>query len=356
MGVRYVTERPEVKWIDGDFEKIQALVDASLEGTINMIQSVSTDERLMLVFAFSDRDPGTYYLYNREKGELTGLLKTRAWIKPEEMGQTYPIKYAARDGLEIHGYLTVPPGCKPRDLPVVIMPHGGPWVRDVWGFNPLVQLLATRGYAVLQMNYRGSTGYGREFSREAEKEVGAAIQNDIEDATRWAIAKKIADPKRIAIVGGSYGGYSALYALGKSPGLYRCGISINGVTDWVKMFKQLDEEEYKFAREHWVEQIGDPAKDEQRLQAISPVTFASEISAPVLIVQGTKDLIVPVSQAKRMVSALEGAGRTVQTLYLAGMGHNISGEKARIEMFKRIEAFLAENLPITTPMPVGKDG
>jgi dipeptidyl aminopeptidase/acylaminoacyl peptidase len=344
LAIRYIDEVPKVKWLDEGYSRMQELVDASLSSTINIIQGVSTDERKMLVFAFSDCDPGTYYLFDSTKNDLTGLLKTRVWIKPEGMAAMHPIKYPARDGVDIHGYITVPVGQEPHNLPLVVMPHGGPWVRDIWGFDPLVQMLASRGYAVLQMNYRGSPGYGQAFLRKGRREVGGAIQQDIEDATRWAIEKKIADPKRIAIVGSSYGGYSALYALGKSPALYRCGISICGVTDWFSLFGNLADPEYKFAREHWVNEIGDPEKDKDKLKAISPLYFASSITAQVLIIQGKEDRIVPPKQAKMMIAALEKAGNKPESLFIEDEGHGFHTEKGLLAEYKVIEAFLAKHL------------
>jgi len=205
------------------------------------------------------------------------------------------------------------------------------------------------------MNYRGSPGYGREFSLKGHKEIRGAIQRDIDDATRWAIGKKIADPKRIAIVGTSYGGYSALYAAGKSPELYRCAVSVCGVTDWFSLFHTLDEPEYKLSREYWVSEIGDPEKDEEKLKAISPLYFAARITAPVLIIQGKEDSIVPPKQARNMIAALERAGRKPESLFIADEGHGSLNEKGRIAEYKAIETFLAKHLgPATTDVAARK--
>jgi dipeptidyl aminopeptidase/acylaminoacyl peptidase len=260
------------------------------------------------------------------------------------MAQMLSVKYAARDGLVIHGFLTVPVGHAPKGLPLVVMPHGGPWVRDVWEFNPLVQLLANRGYAVLQMNYRGSPGYGEELYQNAKRQIGGKIQDDIEDATRWAIAAGVADPKRIAIMGGSYGGYSTLFALGRSSELYRCGISFAGVTDWTAFLDKSDVADYKEATRFWREQLGDPDKDRELLRAASPVNFADKIVAPLLIIQGKEDRRVPPDQAKRMIAALEKAGRPPQALFLAEVGHNYGHEKKRTEIFAAIVGFLEKQL------------
>jgi len=254
------------------------------------------------------------------------------------------VKYQARDGLVIHGYLTVPVGYEPKKLPLVVMPHGGPWARDTWGFSPMVQLLANRGYAVLQINYRGSTGYGDELFQQAKREIGGKIQDDIEDATRWAIAAGVADPARIAIFGMSYGGYSALFALGHNPELYRCGISAAGVTDWPGIYEDSDVSDSKAARAYWREQIGDPGKDMTRLAAISPVNFADKIVAPVLIIQGEEDQRVPEDQAKRMIAALTRAGHPPEQNLVKDLGHSFGTEKQKAKLYQQVVAFLEKHL------------
>jgi dipeptidyl aminopeptidase/acylaminoacyl peptidase len=226
----------------------------------------------------------------------------------------------------------------------VVLVHGGPWVRDTWGFDPLVQLLANRGYAVLQVNYRGSTGFGDELFRKARRQIGREVQDDIEDGTRWAIAAGVANPKRIAIMGSSYGGYSTLFGLGHNAELYRCGISLFGMTDWLAFFEQSDIADYKVAKLYWHGQLGDPAKDKVDLRAISPVNFAEKITAPLLIIQGEKDQRVPPDQAKRMIDALTKVGRKPESLFMANLGHTYGNEKERTEIYKAVVAFLEKNL------------
>ncbi len=345
IGFRYFTEAPRVKWFDREFAEYQRKMDRGLPNTVNIPVEISRDGKRMLWFSFSDQDPGTYFLSDLEKRSLKPLAKRMSWIKPTQMAPMLSVQYTARDGVVIHGYLTVPVGHPPKNLPLIVLPHGGPWVRDIWEFDPLVQLLANRGYAVLQMNYRGSPGYGEELYEKARREIGGDIQNDIEDATRWAIAAGVADPKRIAIVGASYGGYSALFGLGKNPELYRCGISMAGVTDWLDIFERRRRDpDYKRANEYWREQIGDPEKDADRLRAASPVNFAEKITAPVLIVQGKQDRIVPPQQAHSMIAALEKHGQKPERLFLPKVGHSFGEEKSRIVLFKRVIAFLEENL------------
>jgi dipeptidyl aminopeptidase/acylaminoacyl peptidase len=351
VGVYYSTEGPRVRWFDPELAADQQTIDAALPNTVNLITSRTRDEKRLLVLAFSDQDPGTYYLFDATDHRLTPIGSRMGWLKPGLMAPMYLIRYTARDGQLIHGYLTLPPGRPRKNLPFIVMPHGGPAARDVWGFDPLVQMLANRGYAVLQINYRGSPGYGEDFYWKGRHEIGRGIENDIEDGTRRVIKSGLADPRRIAIVGASYGGYSALFALGHNPGLYRCGISIAGVTDWIDLGNGLTGGDEKFAREYWSEQVGDLKNDEEFLKSISPVNFADKITAPLLIIQGKDDHTVPPKQAHAMIDALEAAGHPPESLFVAYEGHGFTNTKSRLGEFKAIEAFLAKNLsPEMTPM------
>lgn len=344
LGIRYVTDAPRVKWFDRELMRMQAAVDRAAPNTVNLLIDISLNGKRQLWFGYSDQNPGVYYLADLEKHSFKPLVPHMSWIKPAQMAQTLNVKYTARDGLVIHGFLTVPVGLEPKNLPLVVMPHGGPWVRDVWGFDPLIQLLANRGYAVLQMNYRGSPGYGEELYTNAKRQIGHQIQDDIEDATRWAIKTGVADPTRVAIFGESYGGYSALFATGQNPELYRCAISFAGVTDWPAMFNKSDAAEYKDAKRYWREQIGDPKDDAAMLAAISPINFADKITAPVLLIQGKDDRRVPPDQAKRMSAALEKTGHKPELLLISGLGHTLGREKQRLVIFKAVVDFLEKNL------------
>lgn len=346
VGIRYFAEGPRTQWFDARYAAIQSAVDKRLPDTVNFIASHSQDDKRFLVLAYSDRDPGTYYLLDFQSGKpvFSRMTERLPGLPVGEMASMFPIHYRARDGEEIHGYLTLPVGERKKGLPFVVLPHGGPTVRDAWGYDPLVQLLASRGYAVLQMDYRGSPGYGTEFYEKGKREIGRAMQTDIDDGTRWVIAQGYADPTRIAIVGASYGGYSALYALAHSPELYRCGISIAGVTDWPAYVKERDKDEYKFAYLHWKEWLGESQNDVGFLGSVSPVNFAGLITAPLLIVQGKEDRNVPPQQAYKMVAALEKAGRKPQVLYFADEGHSFRKEKDRTKLFGEMEKFLARNL------------
>lgn len=346
VGIRFVTEGPRQLWFDSSLDAVQTAVDRQLPGTVNLIVSRTRNEQRFLLLAFSEKDPGTYYLADLKGPNLT-LQRLGAVLlnfPTQEMATMYPVKYKARDGERIHGYVTLPRNGPQKGLPLVVMPHGGPWVRDIWQYDPFVQFLASRGYAVLQMNFRGSPGYGREFLDKGQREIGLAMQNDVEDGTRWAIAQGLADPQRIAIMGGSYGGFATLFALGHNPELYRCGISLCGVTDWIAISRERKGEDYKLAYQHFQEWIGDPKHNAEFLASISPVNFAEQITAPVFLVQGKLDRIVPPKQATRMADELAKAGRPAKTLTFSDEGHGFSKPENRAKLFAEIETFLAQHL------------
>lgn len=346
VGIRYITDGPRLRWFDPGFAMLQEMLDRVLPNTVNLIVSRARDEKRFLVLAFSDRDPGTYYLVDLRgaKPQVSRLAERMAGFPVAAMAPMFPVEYRARDGEPIHGYLTLPPGQGRTGLPAVILPHGGPFVRDSWQFNPLVQFLANRGYAVFQMNFRGSPGYGTAFYLKGKREIGRGMQEDIEDGTRWLIAQHIADPGRIAIVGASYGGYAALFALGQTPELYRCGVSINGVTDWTDIVKERRGEEYKYSYQHFREWVGDPKLAPEFLASVSPVNFAGQITAPLLIVQGKEDRTVPPKQARKLITALTKAGHPAQEMFFSGEGHSFREDKNRAKLFAAIERFLAQHL------------
>ena len=350
LGVRFVTDHAKSFWLDPTLRAAQSAIDEALPKRINTVTSFSDDLKRVVVLSWTARDPGTYYLFDREKASLAPLFARAPWIKPEQMGEVYVIGYKARDGLPIEGYLTVPNGREPKHLPLLVMPHGGPWVRDALRFDPMAQFLANRGYAVLQVNYRGSVGYGDAFLKKGMKQIGRGIQDDIADGTRWAIDQGIADPTRIAILGGSYGGYSTLMGLAQTPELYRCGVDIAGVTDWVALVKnQRDKLPIWY---HFVQRaIGDPEKDAAELMAVSPVTLADKIRVPLLIIHGKDDPTVPYEQAVALMAALDRAHRPYELMARQNEAHGFRGFNDLVAMFARIEQFLAANLPAEPAPP-----
>ncbi len=256
-----------------------------------------------------------------------------------------PIQYQSRDGMTIHGYLTLPKGAEAKNLPVVINPHGGPWARDQWGFNPEIQFLANRGYAVLQMNFRGSTGYGRAFWEASFGEWGLKMQDDVSDGVQWLIDQGIADPKRIAIYGGSYGGYTTLAGITFTPELYACAIDYVGVSN-LFTFMETIPPYWELYRQMLYEMVGDPddPTDKTRLEATSPVFHVDKIKAPLLIAQGAKDPRVNQAESDQMVAALEAKGIPVEYLLKENEGHGFRNEENRFEFYGAMERFLNQHL------------
>ncbi|MGY8782153.1 MAG: prolyl oligopeptidase family serine peptidase, partial [Fidelibacterota bacterium] len=254
-GVSYTVAKNEMIFFDTWREDIQEKLEEKLPGYEVGITSFSKDETKAVVVSYSDKSRGTYYYYDVEKNKLTELGKASPWLNENHMAEMTPIKYTSRDGLTIHGYLTLPENSNGKNLPLVVNPHGGPWARDTWGYNPQIQFLANRGFAVLQMNFRGSTGYGREFWEISFKEWGKSMQDDITDGVKWLIDEGIADPNRIAIYGASYGGYATLAGLAFTPDLYACGVDYVGVSNIFTLLETLPPY-WELGRQMMYEMIG----------------------------------------------------------------------------------------------------
>jgi dipeptidyl aminopeptidase/acylaminoacyl peptidase len=256
-----------------------------------------------------------------------------------------PISYTSRDGLTIHGYLTLPKGKPAKNLPVIVNPHGGPWTRDYWGFNPEVQFLANRGYAVLQMNYRGSTGYGKKFWLKSVKQWGGTMQNDITDGAKWLIEEGIADENRICIYGGSWGGYAALAGVTFTPDLYTCAIDYVGPSNLFTFLNTLPPY-WEPMREMFYELVGHPEKDSTLLANASPVLHVENIKVPVLIAQGANDPRVNLTESNQMVEALRTQGLDVEYLVKENEGHGFKNEENRFALYQTMEYFLDKHMGI----------
>jgi dipeptidyl aminopeptidase/acylaminoacyl peptidase len=350
VGADFEFERPETFWFDSELKKLQSSVDASLPQTVNRLVSASESGSRKLFLSASDRTPGTYYLWDEATSKLSKQFDVASWIDPELMAEMKPIEYLARDGLKIHGYLTIPKASSGRNLPMVVNPHGGPQARDSWGFDPDVQFLANRGYAVLQMNFRGSTGYGYEFMKAGFKQWGLKQQDDITDGAKWAIAEGIADPARIAIYGASYGGFAALAGLVSTPELYRCGICYAGVVDIRRAINKRVSEEREFGQEvlllkaTFAEHVGDSKKDNEQLNAVSPLLHVDKIQVPVFMAHGELDPRAPISIARDMAHELKKRGKLYDFMVKDKEGHGFRKEENQIEFWKKVDAFLKENL------------
>lgn len=342
-GVSFYTDKRAYKFFDKTRADLQADLEKRLPGYEAVISSQSKDETKLLIRTFSDRSEGAYYYYNLNNKEFFKLADVSPWLDESIMAEVKPIKYTSRDGLVIHGYLTLPRGVDPKNLPVIVNPHGGPWARDYWGFDPEIQFLANRGYAVLQMNFRGSLGYGRKFWEIGFKEWGKSMQNDITDGVNWLVKEGIADPKRIGIYGGSYGGYAVLAGLAFTPDLYACGVDYVGVSNIFTLLETMPPY-WELARQKMYEMVGDPVKDKELLTAASPVFHADKIKAPLFIAQGANDPRVKKSEADQMVEALKKRGVDVPYMVKDNEGHGFHNEENRFDFYRAMEVFLAKYL------------
>ncbi|MES2263862.1 MAG: alpha/beta fold hydrolase [Pseudomonadota bacterium] len=349
LGFEVLSDARAMVWLDDGMKAIQQAVDAQLPGTVNLLRPAARPQApWMLVQSYSDQQPLTYLLFNTETRKLSKIGSVRDGINPAEMGQQDLMRFAARDGLSIPAWLTLPQG-KKKNLPLVLLVHGGPSSRGrEWEWDAETQFLASRGYAVLEPEFRGSAGFGNKHFRAGLKQWGLAMQDDLADAAQWAIAQGIADPKRICIAGASYGGYATLMGLVKNPELFKCGINWVGVTDIELMYK--DNSYLSDLPQAWKEygmpqRIGDPVKDAAQLKATSPLNLAARIRQPVLMAYGTEDRRVPLYHGRKFLDAVKAGGnQDVELVIYNGEGHGWALAKNRIDFWSRVEQFLAKNI------------
>jgi dipeptidyl aminopeptidase/acylaminoacyl peptidase len=341
--VTFTTEKEQRKYLDPDTEKMFATVEQKLPGYQVEQAGNDHDENQFIFAATSDRTPGSRNLFNVKTGELTKLADVAPWLKEDQLAPMKPIEYASRDGLTIHGYLTLPLGREGKNLPVVINPHGGPWYRDSWGYDPEVQFLANRGYAVLQMNFRGSTGYGRKFWEASFKQWGKKMQDDITDGVQWLIKQGVADPKRIAIYGGSYGGYATLAGVTFTPDLYAAAVDYVGPSNMFTFMKTIPPY-WKPYLDSFYEMVGDPVKDKELLASESPVMHVDQIKTPLFVAQGAQDPRVNKAESDQMVASLKKRGVTVEYMVKENEGHGFHNEENKFDFYGAMEKFLDQHL------------
>jgi dipeptidyl aminopeptidase/acylaminoacyl peptidase len=342
-GFSYITDKRHYDIIDRQRKILQDVLEARLPGYEVVATSMSKDETRVLVRTYSDTSMGAYYYYDLTSGQFQKLVDVSPWIDEGEMAMMQPIQFRSRDGLTLHGYLTLPKDVEAKKIPIIVNPHGGPWTRDVWGFNPEVQFFANRGIGVLQINFRGSTGYGKAFWEAGFKQWGRKMQEDITDGVHWLIRRGIADPERIGIYGASYGGYAVLAGLAFTPELYACGVDYVGVSNLFTLLDSLPPY-WELGRKMMYEMVGDPVKDKKLLTDISPVFHADKIKAPLLVAQGANDPRVKKAESDQIVEALKENGIDVQYLVKDNEGHGFANEENRFDFYRSLELFLGKHL------------
>jgi dipeptidyl aminopeptidase/acylaminoacyl peptidase len=338
----FTTWKRQRAYFDLRTEAIFRDLERQLPGYQIGLQSHDKNESVYVISTSNDRTMGSEYLYDVAAKELTKLADRTPWLDEKDLVKMLPITYTTRDGLTINGYLTLPRGGE-KKLPLVVHPHGGPWARDEWGYNPEVQFLASRGYAVLQMNFRGSTGYGRKFWEMSFKQWGKAMQDDITDGVQHLIREGVVDRKRVAIYGASYGGYATLSGLAFTPDVYACGIDYVGVSNLFTFLNTIPPY-WKPQLDMWHEMVGHPERDKALLEAASPVLHVDKIRAPLLIAQGAKDPRVNVDESDQMVAALKKRGVAIEYILKDNEGHGFHNEENRFEFYEAMERFLAKHL------------
>jgi dipeptidyl aminopeptidase/acylaminoacyl peptidase len=342
VGVGLMDGKPRTAFFDpaSPDARLYRSLEAAFPGNAVYITSKSTDGKLVLVEVDSDRNPGDFYVFDTVAKKADLLASRRDWFDPESMAEVRPFTFKARDGMTLHGYVTLPHAVDGKQLPMVVFPHGGPiGVAEAWGFNSEPQLLAAAGYAVLQVDFRGSGRHGRAYQQAGAREWGGRMQDDVTDATRWAIIQGIADPERICIYGGSYGAYAALMGVAREPALYKCAAGYVGVYDLPRMLSngETPTDSGKAYNRQWV---GEAAQLVDR----SPVNLAAQVKVPVFLAAGGQDKIAPIEHSERMEKALRAAGVPVETLYYRTEGHGFYVDEHRQAFYTQLLSFLDRNI------------
>ena len=326
------------KAVKADFETLATFCD----GEINVVSRDQADRHWLVAYT-SDVEPVRYYAYDRETRQERFLFADRPALEEQTLAPMKPVTIRSRDGLDLVSYLTVPAGAEERNLPLVLNVHGGPWVRDEWGYDAEAQWLANRGYAVLQVNYRGSTGFGKKFVNAGNREWGAKMHDDLIDAVEWAIREGVADPKRLAIYGGSYGGYASLVGAAFTPDVFQCAVDIVGPSNICTLIESIPPYWAPLMHSFKV-RVGDIETEREFLESRSPLFRADDIRIPMLIVQGANDPRVKQAESDQIVRSLRGKGKEVDYLLFPDEGHGFSRPENRMAFYAEAEAFLARHL------------
>jgi dipeptidyl aminopeptidase/acylaminoacyl peptidase len=346
IAARFVGGRPTVEVVDPHFAAIYAKLSKLSDGVLGWVSSDEQEQRWVVTF-IHDREPGVTYFYDHETGKRQLLFRAYPNLAPDELAPMTPVSFDARDGLPLHGFLTLPLGVEPKGLPLVLLVHGGPWAHDMWGFHPEVQLLANRGYAVLQVNFRGSTGYGKRHITAAIGEFAGKMHDDLIDACEWAVEQGYADRDRIGIYGGSYGGYSALVGVTVTPDYFAASVDFAGISDWTNFMRTVPEFVRPLLKSNFHVYLGDPDDPAQEADVLarSPITMVDRIRTPLLVIQGAMDARVVQAEADNLVEALRARGAEVEYLLVPDEGHDwFQGFDNRVAKYRAIERHFAEHL------------
>jgi len=345
LGIRYLGERQEVRPVDPAFAPVLERLEALSEGDLGPVTCDDSGRRWIVSFVH-DRDPGVTWFYDHATGESRLLFRPFPKLDPAVLAPMTPVAITARDGLALPSYLTLPPGVDPVGLPLVLVVHGGPWMRDVWGFDPQAQFLANRGYAVLQVNFRGSLGYGKAHMQAAIGEFAGKMHDDLVEAVDWAIAQGYADPDRVGIFGGSYGGYAALVGVTFTPDRFAAAIDYVGISDLVNFLSSVPAFARKQFANNYYRYVGDPddPEDAADMRARSPIHLVDRIRTPLLVAQGANDVRVVQAESDNIVAALRERGVDVEYLLKEDEGHGFLNPENQIDLYRAVERFLAQHL------------
>jgi dipeptidyl aminopeptidase/acylaminoacyl peptidase len=345
LGVRYFGERQVIRALDPQFGDVLTNLEKLSEGDVGRLSSDEAGLRWVVGFNH-DRDPGATYLYDHRTGESRLLFRPLPHLDPEQLAPMWAVTIASRDGWALHSYLTLPIGVEPKGLPLVLVVHGGPWYRDGWGFDAGVQMLANRGYAVLQVNFRGSLGYGKAFLKAAIGEFAGRMHDDLIDGVHWAVEQGYADADRVAILGGSYGGYAALVGVTFTPDVFAAAVDYVGISDLANFMRTLPPIARPHLANNWHAYVGDPSDPERLadMMARSPITRVDQIRTPLMVIQGANDVRVVKAESDNLVTALRARGVEVDYLVQADEGHGAVNAENVIEMWRAISGFLARHL------------
>jgi dipeptidyl aminopeptidase/acylaminoacyl peptidase len=342
LAVAFVKARTEWKALDASVKDDFAALAKVRRGDFSVTSQTDDNTKWIVAYA-TDDGPTSYYLYDRGTKKAEFLFVNNSKLEKVKLAQMEPVSFKAKDGLTIHGYLTKPVGVEPKNLPAVLYVHGGPWARDTWGFNPTAQFLANRGYAVLQVNFRGSTGYGKSFMNAGNREWAGKMHQDLIDAKAWLVKEGVADPKKVAIMGGSYGGYATLVGLAFTPDEFACGVDIVGPSNIITLLKTIPAY-WAPMKVTFAKRIGDLEKEEDFLKERSPLFKADKITKPLLIGQGKNDPRVKVAESDQIVDAMRKAGKPVEYVIYPDEGHGFARPENRLHFFAIAENFLAKHL------------